>query len=243
MIDRGSNIPYYCQLMEIVRQQISTSLLRAGQQIPSELEMSGIYGINRHTVRQAITELCRQGILYKIKGHGTYVAKSPMDLLEYRLSPKNRFTENIRQSGKQPSSKLLKWEEITAPAHIIEALALSVEERVYMLSILRYIDHHPFLFSKVFLPVKLLPCLPEYLSEFRSLSDTLEQCGVLMERVKTLFRASYPNLEEALALDIPGNLPMLKVENLLKKQDGVLIAYNIACYRGDIAKLSVDWEN
>jgi len=39
------------------------------------------------------------------------------------------------------------------------------------------------------------------------------------------------------------SLPTFKGESLLKKQDGVLIAYNIACCRGNIAKLSVDWEN
>ena len=95
MIDRDSGLPYYYQLMNIVQQHIETGQLKEGQRIPSELEMSSAYRVNRHTVRQAIGELCRIGVLYKMKGRGTFVAKPPLDLVEYRLSPKNSFTENI----------------------------------------------------------------------------------------------------------------------------------------------------
>jgi len=42
-------------------------------------------------------------------------------------------------------------------------------------------------------------------------------------------------------LDIPSNMPVLKVENLLKSQDEILIEYGISCYRGDLAKLSIVW--
>ncbi|HMM19676.1 MAG TPA: phosphonate metabolism transcriptional regulator PhnF [Selenomonadales bacterium] len=241
MIDRKSSIPYYCQLMEIVENQISAGMLKEGQQIPSEQEMSSSYRVNRHTVRQAIGELCKRGVLYKMKGRGTFVAKPPIDLVDYRLSLRNRFTENIRQAGKNPDSKLCKWAEITAPVQVAQALALGAGERVYELDILRSINKQPFLLSKVFLPAKYLPGLEGHLQDFCSLSALLDQYGIVAQRVNTQLRASFPSQEEAAALDIPGNLPVLKVENLLKTQDGVLIQYNVACYRGDLAKLSIDW--
>ena len=111
MIDKASGIPYYHQLMDIVQQQVNMGMLKEGHRIPSELEMSNTYRVNRHTVRQAVSELCRSGVLYKIKGRGTFVAKPLLDLVEYRLSPKNRFTENIYQSGK------VSWQQNFAAGH------------------------------------------------------------------------------------------------------------------------------
>ncbi len=241
MIDRKSSIPYYCQLMEIVRQQIAAGMLKEGQRTPSEFEFSSAYRVNRHTVRQAIGELCRAGVLYKLRGRGTFVAKPPVDLVEYRLSPKNRFTENIRQSGRTPGSRLLAWQEVTAPVQVAEALGLTADERVYVLDVLRLVNGQPFLFSKVYLPAGRLPELADRVADFRSLSVIYDAYGLSPQRVKSVFRASFPGQEETAALDIPANLPVLKVESVLKTQDDVLIEYSVACYRGDFAKISVDW--
>ncbi len=241
MIERDSAIPYYCQLMEIIRQQIAGGMLKEGQRTPSEFELSYAYRVNRHTVRQAIGELCRSGELYKLRGRGTFVAKPPIDLLEYRLSPKNRFTDNIREAGKTPDSRLLAWQEITAPVQVAEALGLAADERVFTLDILRLVNCQPFLFSKVYLPAGPLPGLAGQLEGFRSLSAIYDAYDLSPRRVKSVFRASFPTQEETAALDIPGNLPVLKVESVLKTQDGVLIEYSVSCYRGDFAKVSVDW--
>jgi DNA-binding GntR family transcriptional regulator len=227
--------------MDIIRQQIAGGTLKEGQRIPAEFELGGAYRVNRHTVRQAVGELCRAGVLYKMRGRGTFVAKPPLDLVEYRLSPKNRFTENIRQAGKTPGSRLLRWQDLTAPSTVAEALGLGADERVYALDILRLVNDQPFLYTKVYLPARLLPGLPERLGDFRSLSTVYEEYGLQPRRVKSVMRATFPVQEEAVALDIPSNLPVLKVENVLKAQDDVLIEYSVSCYRGDFAKLSVDW--
>ncbi|MDT8902619.1 phosphonate metabolism transcriptional regulator PhnF [Anaeroselena agilis] len=241
MIERESGIPYYWQLMEIIRRQIVNGRLKEGQRIPSEIELSSAYRVNRHTVRQAIGELCRSGELYKQRGRGTFVAKPPVDLFEYRLSPKTSFTDDIREAGKTPDSRLLAWREVTAPVHVAEALGLAADERVFALDIRRLVNRQPFLFSKVFLSAARLPGLAGFIDKFRSLPAIYDAYGLSPRRVKSVFRASFPEQEEAVALDIPGNLPVLKVESVLKSQDGVLIEYSVSCYRSDFAKVSIDW--
>lgn len=241
MIDRKSSIPYYYQLMDIVRQQIAAGTLKEGQRTPSEFELSSTYRVNRHTVRQAISELCRAGVLYKMRGRGTFVARPPVDLVEYRLSSENRFTENIRQIGRTPGNKLLGWREVTAPAEVAEALGLTAADRVYVLDILRLVNGQPFLYSKVYLPAGQLPGFADQIANFRSLTAVYDAYGLSTRRVRSSFRASFPSQEETAALNIPANLPVLKVESVLKNQDGVLIEYNVSCYRGDFAQISVDW--
>jgi DNA-binding GntR family transcriptional regulator len=227
--------------MEIVQQQINLGTLEEGQRIPSELEMSDTYKVNRHTVRQAINELCRTRALYKIKGRGTFVARPLLDLIEYRLSSKNRYTENIQQVGKVPVSKILSQDIVSPSFETAAALALSNDDFVYVLDIIRFIDDKPFILSKVYLPVKYLPDLFGYTKEFNSLTAVYENYGVSTQRVKSVFRASFSTIDEAVILDIPSNMPVLRVESVLKTQDNVLIEYNISCYRGDLAKISVGW--
>ncbi len=241
MVDRENGIPYYRQLMDIVQQQITAGFLREGQQIPSESEMSEAYQVNRHTVRQAIGELCRLGVLYKVRGRGTFVAKAPLDCIEYQLSPKNRFTDNIVNSGRIPGNKIMRAAEIAAPNDVQTALGLDADEQVYYLQVLRFVNERPFLVSQIFLPVKYFPDFLKNIGNFRSLSQIFEQYGINLKRVKSLVRATFPSQEEALLLGIPSNMPVLKAENLLKSQDDILIEYNLSCYRGDLAKLSIAW--
>ena len=241
MVNKESGIPYYRQLMDLLQQQIDAGLLKEGQQIPTEADMSGTYQLNRHTVRQAISELCHMGILYKLRGMGTFVAKAPLDSIEYQLSAKNRFTDNIVKTGHQPGIEIVRAIKITAPKNVQEELALNPGDQVYCLDVLRLVDDKPFLVARRFLPAKHFPDLLEHLENFHSLSQLYEQYGIAHNRVKSIIRATFPSQEEAMLLGIPSNMPVLKAENLLKSQDNILFEYNVSCYRGDQAKLSIAW--
>jgi phosphonate metabolism transcriptional regulator PhnF len=242
MIDKESGVPYYRQLMTIIRQQVEAGVLNEGQQIPCEFELSDMYRVNRHTVRQAVGELCHAGILYKVKGRGTFVARPPLDCLEYKISPRNRFSENILRAGKMPGSKVLRAVKAAAAEDVARELALSSGEEVYVLDILRLVDGSPFLLATNFLPANYLPGFLERVENFSSLFTILEKhYGIMPCRMKYGFHASFPSREEAVALKIPANMPVLKARSLLKSQDGILILYNVTCYRGDQARVSIEW--
>ncbi|WP_161486006.1 phosphonate metabolism transcriptional regulator PhnF [Desulfotomaculum copahuensis] len=242
MIDKESGIPYYRQLMNIIRQQIASGTLKEGQQLPPEMELGAIYRVNRHTVRQAVGELCLQGLLYKIKGRGTFVANHCPECLEYRLTPQNRFTENIRQAGKMPASRVLQAVKTAAPGAVAGILGIKPLAPVYLLEILRLVDGLPFLVATNFLPAQHLPGFLEHVVDFSSLFAIYEQFyGIKPSRVKSNFQAVLPSPKEAMVLKIPAGTPVLKVDSLLKTQDDILIQYTVTCYRGDLARITVDW--
>ncbi len=243
MIDKENGIPYYRQLMQIIEHQVASGGLREGQQLPSILEFGSTYRINRHTVRQAVDELCRQGLLFKVRGRGTFVANHPLNLLEYKLTARNRFHQTIAQAGKMPGSKILQAMELIAPEEVATALNLAPGEKVYLLEILRLVNDQPFLLSTNYLPAKHLPGFMNHLCHFSSLFAIYEQhYGISPQRVKATFRATFPRQPEAVTLKIPANMPVLKVESLLKSQDDILIQYTISCYHGDLSKISVEWQ-
>jgi multiple sugar transport system substrate-binding protein len=74
MVDRNSPIPIYYQLKLHFKQQMETSTLRPGDRLPTEMDLCEQYNVSRAPVRQALTELAREGYLYRRAGQGTFVA-------------------------------------------------------------------------------------------------------------------------------------------------------------------------
>ena len=71
-IDEQSIIPKYYQLKELLIQHIRQNDLQPGSLLPSENELIGIYQVSRNTVRQAFSSLESDGLVYKIRGKGTF---------------------------------------------------------------------------------------------------------------------------------------------------------------------------
>ena len=53
-IDKGSPVPFYRQLKEILRADIAERGLRAGDRLPGDHELCEQYGVSRPVVRQAL---------------------------------------------------------------------------------------------------------------------------------------------------------------------------------------------
>ncbi len=72
-LDHASPVPLYFQLRQQIRAAITGGQLRSGDMIPTEAEISRLTGVSRPTIRQAIDELVREGILWRRRGQGTFV--------------------------------------------------------------------------------------------------------------------------------------------------------------------------
>src|SRR5690349_4362401 len=101
-IDLNSAVPRYYQIQRNILNLIEANVLRAGEALPSERELSETYGVTRMTVRQAITQLSSQGVVRRLHGVGTFVTE-PKAIAP--LSPAViGFSERMRSAGMQPTS-------------------------------------------------------------------------------------------------------------------------------------------
>ena len=74
-LDKTVPVPLYFQLKTLIAQEIADGSYPVGSLIPTENELSDMFGISRTTVRQAISELVQEGKLYRVKSKGTFVSK------------------------------------------------------------------------------------------------------------------------------------------------------------------------
>jgi ABC-type glycerol-3-phosphate transport system substrate-binding protein len=76
MIDRDSPVPLYYQLKLHYKEQIDEGELQPGDRLPTEMELCDRLGISRAPVRQAMTDLAREGLIYRRPGQGSFVAEA-----------------------------------------------------------------------------------------------------------------------------------------------------------------------
>lgn len=63
----------YKQIVDDIVHDIKTNKLKAGDRIPTDLELSQKYNVSRITITRAAQELEKQNLIYRIKGSGSYV--------------------------------------------------------------------------------------------------------------------------------------------------------------------------
>src|SRR3984893_10197470 len=107
------------QIATRLQHEIGTGFYPPGGRLPTEAELSQQFRVNRHTVRRALEELSRGGLVRVEQGRGSFVAE---DVLEYAVEARTRFSEWIRRHNMEPSGRLLQLKETAANSHVAAPL-------------------------------------------------------------------------------------------------------------------------
>ena len=127
-------------------EELETGRYSGTAQLPSELELASDLGVSRTVVRDALSELERDGYLERVRGIGTLVNRDVVQL-KNRMDQKLEFYKMIRAIGKEPrSDNLSVTREIASPT--LPQTLVFVRRRVLA-------DDTPVLFSTDILPLTL----------------------------------------------------------------------------------------
>jgi GntR family phosphonate transport system transcriptional regulator len=140
-LQRGAGVSLWRQIADRIRVDISRDLADENGRLPSEIELAERFGVNRHTVRAAISALAHEGVLHAAQGRGTYVRKQKR--LVYPISEKTRFSAGLENQSRERKSKLLDHRCEAASAEIAGALGLSEGAQVVRLELLGSADGAP----------------------------------------------------------------------------------------------------
>jgi GntR family transcriptional regulator len=89
VIDYRSGVPIYVQIVEQVRQRVSTGELRPGDQLPTVRQMATDLRVNFNTVARAYRLLDEAGLISTQQGRGTYIWETPPPEATERLRSEN----------------------------------------------------------------------------------------------------------------------------------------------------------
>lgn len=232
LLDKQSPVPMYVQIEEQLKRQILQKEFAVGSTIPSERELTELFDVSRMTVRQAITNLVKEGLLYREKGRGTFVAAPKVE------QPLNGnglmgFTEDMLSRGMIPSSKLVSFKKIIPEIDIAQALQLEEGEEVFIVKRIRYADDKPMAIERSYLPFKLVPELDLEVVE-GSLYSFVEQSQELtIGHALQQMEATLVKKEDAELLQISTPSAVLFIERVSYLTNEVPIEIVRSTYRAD----------
>jgi len=237
LLDEKSPVPLYYQLTEKLRKNIESGEWTPHSLIPSETELCEKYGVSRGTVRQALSQLVQEGLLYRKQGKGTFVAEPK---ITQQLNRFYSFAQDMRERGLKPSSKLLQNEKILPDSYIKNVLGLKENEMVYKIMRLRLANQEPLILETSYLVEELFPDLDREDIEKVPLYDLIiKKYRVKITRARETFESILVDRFEAEKLKIPIGSPALLVKRITYTT-GIPFEFRKSIVRGDKCSYSVE---
>ncbi|MGH2583100.1 MAG: GntR family transcriptional regulator [Anaerolineales bacterium] len=195
--------PLYQAVSDVLVAQIMAGQLTEGERIPSESELSQLYGVGRNTVRHAIADLTSRGFLKTVQGVGSFViGQRASKTAEYLMG----FTQEMQMQGRQVGSHVLDAKIIPADPFLARRLQVQLGAEVVYLARVRYMDGEPTAIERAHLPHELCPGILVHDFSRESLYQVLsDDYGRKPDHAEQEIEASLatPQVAELLELPLP----------------------------------------
>lgn len=221
--------PLYLQLKKSIEDAVNSGLIGPGDALPSERDIAIRADVSRVTVRKAVQNLVRGGVLVQRHGSGTFVAQR-LGRVEQSLSRLTSFTEDMARRGLSVESTWLDRGLYPPSPDEMMALGLTASEPVARVSRIRMANGTPLAIERASLSASVLPD-PENIGT--SLYAALEKSG--RRPTRAVQRISAANLGEADAklLAVPAGSASLNIERISYLPSGKVVEFTRSVYRAD----------
>ena len=237
VLDSGSFVPYYEQIVDQVRSLIKANRLREGRTFCSEGDIARTLGISKMPVRQAFQKLRSEGLLIIAKGRRPVIGSGrvPWDFQQLR-----GFSEEMRRRGLVPSAKVLALDLQEPDLETAQALKLAPNEKVYRLKRLRFVNKKPVAVVTSYLPARIFAGIEKQNLEKQSLYHVFESIYQRkLHWAEEVIGAVNAGEEEASVLHASAGSPLLLIKETTYDTLHVPIEFSVSLLRGDRYAASV----
>ncbi len=221
--------PRYLQLRRRLEEGIETGLLQPNSSLPPEREIAEITELSRVTVRKAIQELVREGVIEQRRGSGSFI-REPMPRVEQSLSHLTSFTEDMRNRGMETTSKWLERGVFLPTPQEVAVLGIADGGQVARIYRLREAGGRPMALERAALPLDILP---NPLEVATSLYEVLDRLGCRPVRAVQKISAINLAAPEAALLHVAEGAAGLSIERTSFLASGRVAELTRSLYRGD----------
>lgn len=215
-------VPLYSQLEGILRAQIDGGELQPGMALPSEQDLVTTYKLSRTTVRQALTGLVEDGMVVRVRGKGTYVARPEVTQALVSLRTIN---EVLTSAGLVPEVRVLDLSmDPDVPPHVRRQLELLPGEAIVRVRRQHLVHKRPIAYATIYLSGRFQwQFSPEDLTRQSIYTWLEEQQHVTINTGFQLITATAADEVVAVALGLQPGDPVLYVESTSRADTGVPI--------------------
>lgn len=235
ILDRGK-VPRYRQIEAILRDQIWSGELAAGDQVPTEEELGKMFQVSRPTVRQALQILEQDKLIYREAGRGTFVndivGELPSERRLIRLSDLVDL-EDAADITIQRSATL------AARGQVQAALAVEYGEELFFFVRIFHADGEPFGGAKVHVSQAIAQSLSQDDMRAPRLLDRLrDKAGIEIGHIDFSLDAVLADARTSTFFETYPGAPMISIRRTAFGADGKPVEYSQMLFRSDLCRLS-----
>jgi GntR family phosphonate transport system transcriptional regulator len=233
-----SGVAIWRQIQAILEKEILEGAFDALTPLPNEVELAQRFGVNRHTVRQAMQSLADRGLVSVQQGRGTFIQEMTVD---YLLGKRTRFTENLERQQMQGSHQFLSIGRERPSKRISDALKIRSDSEVFCLKTLSFANDVPISHATNYLQCSKFTDFPERYKKLQSITKVLASYGFGdYIRLRTRITARVPDPEIADLLQQSSSRPVLRVETIDGNSDGRALKCGLTHFAGDRVQFVVE---
>ncbi|KVV49411.1 GntR family transcriptional regulator [Burkholderia territorii] len=226
-----SAAPLYVQIKDTLRARILDGSYAPHSRMPSEHELCAMFDVSRITVRQALGDLQKEGLLFRLHGKGTFVSKPKAF---QNVTSLQGFAEAMSSMGYEIVNQLRSFRTVKADRHL--ATKLNVPEGAPLVEIhrVRLLNREPVSLEQTWVPEALGKRLAGADLATRDIFLILENdCGVPLGHADVSIDAMLADDEIVDALRVEESSPVLRIERLTHDASGMPVDYEHLYFRGD----------
>jgi DNA-binding GntR family transcriptional regulator len=237
VVDKESPVPIYHQIASDIRTFCMSEEWVVGDKIPSEKELTEMYGVSRVTLRQALAELEHDGVIRKLKGYGSILAIDPKPVSQTLSLPGMSEGFGMQAPATNFSPKVITMEQCSPIPSINRMLHLNDKHTLIYIKRLFFHGKRPVALNRSWLNPEMVPGILEKGLEQNRMSLTL------INRYK-LHAHSITNTMESInctpidmkLLDITYNTPAILVTSISYLEDETPLEYSKTVWLGGHVK-------
>jgi DNA-binding GntR family transcriptional regulator len=237
-LDRSSPIPLYFQVAQQLEEAIRSGQLAPGARLENEVDLADRFGLSRPTVRQAIQELVRKGMLVRKRGVGTQVVQGQLHSEFTRPVALSSLYDDLSRTGRLPRTEVLSHALEPANAQIAAALGVREGSDVVRVERLRWAGDEPLALMCNWLPIGLASYTTEELAT-HGLYELLRRSGVHMRIATQRIGARAATTGEAKLLHERKGAPLLTMERTAYDDSGRAVEFGSHAYRAQTYSFEV----
>lgn len=216
----------YKKAEQAVLEMVEGPEYSAGDRIPSERDLSERFRISRMTMRKALTNLVRAGVLERRGTSGTFVAvprvQRPLD-----GNTSASISEIVEHGGGKPGSKLLFFESAAANERVAERLGVEPGSPLIVIRRLRTANGVPFCVETSYVPAARVPGLiaGDLLGNASLYGLLKERYGIKVGTAESVLSVAPTTAYEAELLGLAPDAPAMVHRAVVLDQQGRPIEY------------------
>ncbi|WP_320142750.1 phosphonate metabolism transcriptional regulator PhnF [uncultured Cohaesibacter sp.] len=240
-IGRRTGIALWRQIADAIRAGLSSGLADENGKLPPEIELAEQFGVNRHTVRSAISALVSEGILRAEQGRGTFIIQP--ERLTYPISKRTRFSASLAEQGQKGGSLVISHDVIPAPENVALALNLDVGAPVLQVRSVGVGDDTPLSRATGWFDHERFPDMADNLLRYNSVTKAFAACGLGdYVRISTRVEAYHATLDDVEILRLsPGSI-VLVTYAINADLEGRPVQYSKTRFAADRVSLQIEHE-